>query len=251
MSTHDTTTDDPSIQKPLEVVTIEPPASSARAIRNARFAAHEEKKTRYHLPTELDSSCVVGYRERVPMTREDAAHALKLLSIERPTSFSPDAAHVTERELFEESSLGVLSSRQSTNYVGHRQVTLGAEESARILPLLAKLDGAESEPLEHATHTHLVLSRPYRTPFTFLLTFIGHDKLTSPIGVARRAMLKRARHIDDIPTIGYLQQLHLGILADAIERGALIGSRGRRMANVMMRPLCGSFSAQNLSLIHI
>ncbi len=244
-----TATSDPSIQKALEVVPIAPPAPTARTRREARFVGHEEKKTRYHLPTKLDSACVVGYRERIGMTQEQAAHALKLLSIERPSAFSADAAPVTERELFEESSIGILSSRQSTNYVGHRQVTLGAEESERIRPLLAKLEGREADVLEHATHTHLVLSRPYRTPFTFLLTFIGHDKLTSAIGVARRAMLKRARHIDDIPTIGYLQQLHLGILADALERGALLGSRGARMANVMMRPLCGHFSAQNRAVV--
>ena len=43
---------------------------------------------------------------------------------------------------------------------------------------------------------------------------------------------------DDIPTIGYLPHLHVGILADAMN-AAVIASEGRRRALGFMAPFCG------------
>ena len=159
------------------------------------------------------------------------------------------AAPVRERELFEELSLGVLSARQSTNYRGLREVVLGPEQSARILPILRRLHGRDADVLEHATHTHVVLRRPYRTPFTFLLTFIGHRPLMSLGTVAYRAWDKKFRHADDIPTINYLTHLHVGVLADAMERAAVIASHGRRKAQVFMAPFCGEAVRENANAI--
>ncbi len=236
-------------QKPLELVPILPPPHAQRIGRGADFAAAGERRDRYALPEALSSSSPVGYRRRLSMTRAQATQALALLSMTPPTRFVPSAAPVTEGELFEEASLGVLSARQSTNYRGHRQVTLGPQDAQRALALLRALHGAEVAPLPDATHVHLVLARPYRTPFTMLLTFIGHNPLTSLAGVALRAAQKKVLHHDDIPTIGYLQQLHIGILADAMERAAVIASHGQRAAVVMMAPFCGAARAQNRATI--
>ncbi len=54
-----------------------------------------------------------------------------------------------------------------------------------------------------------------------------------------RLFRKKVFHEDDIPTIGYLQQLHIGILADAMERATVIASAGERRANVFSAPFCG------------
>jgi hypothetical protein len=229
--------------KSIEVVPIAPPAVRVR--RDATFAAPGEKKTRYHLPTALATASPVGYRERVSLSREEAEQALRLLSMRRPTRFMPPTTAVREQELFEEVSLGVLTARQSTNYQGHRTTLLGPQDSARLTALLRRLDGVEAAPLEQAAYSHIVLSRPYRTPFTFLLTFIGHWPIISPWSVALRAAQKKLRHADDIPTIGYLQQLHIGILADAMERAAVIASGGTRRAQVFMAPLCGALRERN------
>ncbi len=234
-----------SQQKPVELVTITPPEPGQRVRRNATFAHGDEKKTRYSLPNALHSASPVGYRERVSMTREEAQELLPLLSLERPTSFIAGAPAPTEAELFEEASLGILSARQSTNYKGHRQITLGPDDSSKLLPMLRALDGLESPALEHATHTHVILSRPYRTPFTLLLTFIGHQPVKSLLTVPKRAIDKQTKHIDDIPTIGYLQHLHLGILADGMERAALIASAGKRRANIFMAPFCDDTRTAN------
>jgi hypothetical protein len=64
-----------------------------------------------------------------------------------------------------------------------------------------------------------------------------------------RLLLKRYKHIDDIPTIGYLQQLHLGILADAAERAAVIASEGRRRAQVHLACFCGEAARANRAVI--
>ena len=96
----------------------------------------------------------------------------------------------------------MLSSRQSTNFRGYRQITFGPGHSARIAGLLDRLQGREGGVLEHATHTHLVLGQPYRTPFTFLLTFIGHKTGSSVFTVPHRAWRKWRHHDVDIPTIG-------------------------------------------------
>ena len=236
-------------QKPLELVQISPPPPEQRARRLAAFAADGEKKGRYHLPRKLESASVVGYRTRVSLTPEETTSVLPLLSLERPEAFVKAAAPVRERELFEELSLGVLSARQSTNYRGLREVVLGPEQSARILPILRRLHGRDADVLEHATHTHVVLRRPYRTPFTFLLTFIGHRPLMSLGTVAYRAWDKKFRHADDIPTINYLTHLHVGVLADAMERAAVIASHGRRKAQVFMAPFCGEAVRENANAI--
>ncbi len=225
-------------QKLVELVPIEPPPAEQRVRRNAAFATEGEKKTRYHLPDGLESCSPIGYRTRVPMSREEVEEAVQLLSMERIRKFDYPGP-VTEQELFEEVTLGILTARQSTNYRGHQQVTFGPEESAEIAGLLCELDHLETPVLTGATMTHVVLSRPYRTPFTFLLTFIGHLPLVSLMTVPWRAFRKRFHLVDDIPTIGYLQQLHIGILADHMERAAVIASQGRRRAQIIQGPFTG------------
>ncbi|MFZ4737215.1 MAG: hypothetical protein ACOYM9_14775 [Bradymonadia bacterium] len=225
--------------KPLTVVEVEPPASGARRRRAAHFPRAGEKPTRYTLPARLETTSPVGYRTRVALDAAQAEEALRLLSLERPTRFRPPSEPVTEQALFEEASLGVLSSRQSTNYRGFRQVTFGPEASARIGHLLRSLQHREAPVLDDAAYTHIVLGRPYRTPFTMLLTFAGHKPVTSLATVARRAWQKRFKHADDLPTIGALPHLHVGILADALERAAVLASGGARQAQVFMAPFCG------------
>ena len=109
----------------------------------------------------------------------------------RPTQFEPPT-EVSEKELFEESSLGVLSARQSTNYRGYKQLSYGPKDSATLATLLRALDNTEAPVLDNASMTHVVLDRPYRTPFTMLLTFVGHKALAvSLITVPVRAFRKR------------------------------------------------------------
>ncbi len=225
------------MQKPISLVPIPPPPPEQRARRDARFAAEGERRDRYHLPELLDSASPVGFRTRVPLTAEEGEAAAALLSLDAPAAFVPGDAP-TEAELFEEASLGVLSARQSTNYRGHEQVTLGPADAATLAGLLRKLDGVE-RVLDGAAYAHVGLSRPYRTPFTFLLTFIGHKPGASVFTVPKRAWDKKFHHADDIPTIGYLQHLHVGIWAEAMERAALLASGGRRRANVLMAPFSG------------
>lgn len=224
-----------AMQKPVDLVPIPLPPPAERVARAARFAAEGERRGRYHLPERLVSSSPVGYRMRLPITQDEAAQAAALLSLASPSAFVAGEA-VTEAELFEEAALGILSARQSTNYRGHREVTVGPEDSATVAAALRKLDGLERPVLDGAAYTHLALSRPYRTPFTFLLTFVGHKTGSSVFTVPRRAWDKRFHHVDDIPTIGFLQHLHVGIWADAVERAALLASGGRRRANVLMAP---------------
>ncbi len=225
----------PSI-KAHEFFAIEPPPPEQRRARAATFAGAGEKRTRYHLPERLDSPSPVGYRTRLSLTRAEADAMLSILSLPRPTGFAPGPSP-KESELFEECSLGVLTARQSTNFQGHRDVLLGPDDSARAAALLRRI-GTDGVPvLDDVAYTHVVLSRPYRTAFTMLLTFVGHRALASLATVPMRAWAKRFRHADDIPTIGYLTELHLGVLADAMERAAVIASAGTRRAQVFLRPL--------------
>lgn len=237
------------VQKTLELVTIDPPPETQCVRREAKFAAPDEKKSRYHLPPKLESSSPIGYRTRVSLTADEAQSLLGLMSLDRPTAFVEAAAPVLERELFDECCLGILSSRQSTNYRGHREVVLGPERSAEVAEILRELDGLEAPVLDGSTHTHVVLRQPYRTAFTALLTFVGHKPVKSLVSVPKRAFDKRVHHTNDIPTIGYLPHLHLGILADSIERAALIASRGRRMAQVFMGPFCGQPGEHNADAV--
>ncbi|MCG3171973.1 MAG: hypothetical protein GMKNLPBB_00114 [Myxococcota bacterium] len=226
-------------QKPVEPVAIQPPPPGQRRKRNADFARPGEKRTRYSLPERLESSSPVGYRTRIPFTMEETRAIMPLLSLTRPTRFV-DPKPLTEEALFEECSLGVLTARQSTNFRGHRQVTFGPEDSRRIAHLLRSLNHREREAavLDNCACTHVVLSRPYRTPFTLLLTFLGHKPVISLGTVAIRALRKKIQHVDDIPSIGFLQQLHIGILADAMERATAVASRGTRKAQIFMEPFC-------------
>ncbi len=229
----------PDHQKPVQLVNVPLPPEAERATRGAALPVPGEKKTRYHLPERLESPSPVGYRTRLPLSHEEAGAAAALLSLRRPRGFV-EGPGLTEGELFEECSLGVLSARQSTNYRGYRQVSLGPEASRELVPLLARLQHREADPLAQPAYTHIVLDRPYRTPFTFLLTFVGHKPLTSLWTVARRAWRKRYAHEDDLPTIGFLPHLHVGILADAMERAAVLASGGRRAALVMSAPFAGA-----------
>jgi len=143
----------------------------------------------------------------------------------------------------------VLSARQSTNYRGQRTIILNKSDSEQALRLLRQLDGLEAPALENATHTHIMLSRPYRTPFTTLLTFIGHKPFVSMASVPWRFYRKVSADVDDIPSVGYLQHLHVGIWADHMERAALIASGGRRKAQVFMQPFTDSKAQKNQTTI--
>jgi hypothetical protein len=247
--------------KPLEVVTVTPPPADQRVRRDARFALPGEKRSRYSLPTVLESGSPLGYRTRIPLTRAEGEAALALLAMQAPTGFAapdpaapdPAEASVREQELFEEAALGLLSARQSTNYRGHRQLSFGPDESRTIAGILREMHGihgpGEGPVLDHAAYTHVILSRPYRTPFTLLLTFVGHKPIKSLLSVPNRALQKRYRGADDIPTIGYLQRLHLGILADSLERAVVIASRGKRRAQIFQAPFCGEHRKQNAAAI--
>lgn len=234
--------------KPLELVTVDPPPPEQRVRRDARFALPGEKRTRYSLPTALESGSPVGYRTRVAMTQDEGRAALQLLSLAAPTGFGP-VEPVPEGELFEESALGVLSSRQSTNYRGHRQVSFGPEDSRELATILRSLEGLDSAGegavLDGASYTHVIFSKPYRTPFTLLLTFVGHKPVRSLLSVPRRAARKKFQHAHDIPTIGYLQDLHIGILADTLERAVVIASQGRRRAQIFQAPFCATYRDRN------
>ena len=235
-------------QKRPVVVPVDPPPEAQRVNRGAGFAVEGERKTRYTLPTRLQSASPVGYRTRLSLSQEEAEEALTLFSMPRPTGFSASEP-VPEQELFEECALGILTSRQSTNYRGHRQVTFGPEDSEEIHALLSGLAEREANPLSGACHTHVVLSRPYRTPFTMLLTLVGHKTLLNLVTVPIRIFRKRFQFADDIPTIGYLQHLHLGILADCMERAAVIASHGRRRAQVFAAPFAGRGREANRPVI--
>jgi hypothetical protein len=232
-----------SQQKPLEVVCIAPPPTAQRTQRHATFAAKGERRSRYSLPESLESASPVGYRTRVSLHKEEAEAALALLALERPTRFV-GMGEVTEQELFEESALGVLSARQSTNFRGHRQVTLGPKESAQLAGLLRLLQPLDAPVLDQASYTHVVFSRPYRTAFTMLLTILGHKPLLNLLTIPLRALRKKLFHVDDIPSIGYLQQLHVGVLADAMERATVIASEGQRKAQIIMAPFCEATQSQ-------
>jgi hypothetical protein len=221
--------------KSIEAVLIQPPEEAQRVARNAQFTKPDQKKGRYSLPNELQSTSPIGYRKRISFTHEEAKEVMTLLSMSRPTAFQ-NPVTVTEQELFEETSLGILSSRQSTNYRGFRQITLGPDDSEKLANLMKQLPNTEAPVLDNASYSHITLSRPYRTPFTMLLTLIGHKPFLSLFTVPIRAFRKRMFHADDIPTIGYLPDLHIGILADAQERACVIASSGQRRAQTFMRP---------------
>lgn len=238
-----------SSPKLVQPALITAPAPNQRVRRMARFAKPGERRSRYALPDGLVSGSPVGYRTRISLTKEDVSLALSLLSLARPTAFIA-AEPVTDQRLFEESSLGVLTARQSTNFLGHRQVTLVGDRAYKAQALLALLQHREAPVLPNARHVHLIWSRPYRTPFTFFLTFVGHKPISDLLTVPRRALSKAIKHRDDIPTIGYLRELHLGILADAMERAAVIASDGADRAQVLQGPfVCDERRRANAPII--
>jgi hypothetical protein len=223
------------VQNPVSLVPVSPPSAEQRVCRDAQPAVEGEKRTRYTLPKGLQSGSPIGYRTRISMTQAEADEASVLFALSRPAGFVAGET-VLERELFDEVSLGVLSARQSTNFRGHKQVSFGPADSAKMAGILRTMKGVEADVLDNAAMTHVVLTRPYRTPFTLLLTFVGHTMGLNVMTVPWRALSKRFMHADDVPSIGYLQHLHLGILADAMERAAVIASAGRRQAQIFMAP---------------
>lgn len=230
--------------KAVRLVPVVPPPAAERTRRNAAFAIGDEKRTRYHLPASLESGSPVGYRTRVALSRAEGEWALGLASLERVTGFGPKHT-IREEELFEECALGVLSARQSTNYRGHRTVVVGSEDSSRVAALLRVVDRTEAPVLDDASYTHLVVATPYRTPFTKLLTFIGHKAVASTLTVPLRALGKVALGRVDIPTIGYLTELHIGVLAEAMERATVVASRGQRRAQVFLEPMDARANARD------
>ena len=233
-------------QNSIEVVKVEPPPVEERVCREARVYPPDHKRDRYALPTSLTSTSPIGYRTRVSFTEEEMAQYMPLLSLEPPTGFV--STTIKESELFDEASLGILSSRQSTNFRGQKQRVLGPKQSAEIASLITQHLG-EGVALEDASHTIITLTRSYRTPFTLLLTLAGHKPLLSLLTVPLRAIKKRFFGATDIPTIGYLRGLHLGILADAMERATVIASEGQRRANIILAPFCGAQRKTNQRLI--
>jgi hypothetical protein len=223
------------VQNPVSLVPVSPPSAEQRVCRDAQPAVEGEKRTRYTLPKGLQSGSPIGYRTRISMTQAEADEASVLFALSRPAGFVAGET-VLERELFDEVSLGVLSARQSTNFRGHKQVSFGPADSAKMAGILRTMKGVEADVLDNTAMTHVVLTRPYRTPFTLLLTFVGHSMGLNVMTVPWRALSKRFMHADDVPSIGYLQHLHLGILADAMERAAVIASAGRRQAQIFMAP---------------
>lgn len=234
-------------QNPLEVVTIAPPPEPQRVSRRAQRYPEGLKRDRYALPSALSSPSPIGYRSRLSLTEEEAQQALSLLSLTPPSHFVEGPA-LTDSDLFDEASLGVLSSRQSTNFYGQKQRTFGPDESATICALLKGMKGAEGVR-EGAAYTHVVLTRPYRTPFTMLLTLAGHKPVVSLLSVPWRVLKKRLFGATDIPTIGYLRHLHLGILADGVERAVRVASEGTRAAATQLAPFCGALRQENKALI--
>jgi hypothetical protein len=232
-----------SLPKPLEVIQIKPPPVEQRTKRDARLAAKGEKANRYNLPEQLASGSPVGFRKRVSLTVDEAKKTLAILALKRPSAFA-QPKEVREEELFEECSLGVMLARQSTNFRGHRDIILGPNDSKRLAAMLRSFEHLEAPVLDRAAYTHVVWTRPYRTPFTMLLTFAGHLPFISPVQVAWRALTKRYFQKDDIPTIGYLQYLHLGILADVLERAVVLASSGQRRAQVLLHPFLSKESRQ-------
>ena len=226
-------------QNPISLLAVEAPAKEQRVRRNSKPADPGEKRTRYTLPLALNSGSPVGYRTRISLSKDEANDAAQLFSLARPDEFVPGPM-VTDQALFEEVSLGILTARQSTNFRGHKQVVFGPNDSVEIAQLLREMDGVEAPVLDGASMTHVVLTRPYRTPFTLLLTFVGHQLGLNWFTVPGRALSKRFFHTDDIPSIGFLQHLHIGILADAMERATAIASIGRRSAQVFMAPFAGA-----------
>ncbi len=232
------------MQNKIKLVSIEPPPIEQHVKREASLPTKGEKRNRYHLPLSLESQSPIGYRTRLSLSKKEASEAEFLFSMNPPTQFSSPSA-ISEQALFEESSLGIMSSRQSTNFQGHRQYTFGQEKSIQIAEILKTMEGLEGPVLDNVSYTHIVLNHPYRTPFTLLLTFVGHKPLSSLATVPIRGWKKRYSYIDDIPTIGYLPHLHLGILADGLERAVVLASEGTRQANIFMGPFCSQKRIQS------
>ena len=234
-------------QNVVEVIKVSPPPVEQQVMRRAYHYPEGMKRDRYALPSSLTSQSPVGYRTRISITEDQAREMMPLLSLHPPKSFV-EGAPITDNEMFEESALGILSSRQSTNYYGQKQRTFGPDESEKISSILKEMTDI-GELHSHVAYTHVVFTRPYRTPFTMLLTLAGHTPLLSLLSVPWRIFQKRFMGANDIPTIGYLRELHIGILADGIERAVQVASHGKRAALVHLAPFCGALKAKNKKAI--
>ena len=238
----------PAEQRALQLVSISPPPEGERVGREARRYEADERRDRYALPISLDSHSPVGYRSRPSWSEEDAQALMPLLSLEPPTRFITDEP-LEEQALFDEVSLGILSSRQSTNFKGLKSRCFGPAESEEIARLLSGLEGLDGPALTGASHTQIILTRRYQTPFTALLTLAGHKPFLSLLTVPLRILRKRFFGANDIPTIGYLPFLHLGILADQLERAAVVASEGRRKARIHLGAFLGQARGRNKHII--
>ena len=231
--------------KPLELVRIAPPTPSERRKRVPIETIDGQKRTRYSLPLKVATSSPVGFRTRVCLSDAEAREALSLLSLQRPGDFAPDSSLPSDKELFEELSLGLLTARQSTNFRGHRATVVWGDDAKTVARHVASMSGLEGPVPENPGYAQLVLCRPYRTPFTMLLTLLGHKPFWSLPQTILRAARKRLFFEDDIPTIGFLTDLHVGILADAMERATVVASAGRRRAVVFSAPTVGRHARKN------
>jgi len=227
------------------------PAPARPRQRLARLCDPGEKRSRHHLPERLESSSPLGYRTRVSLAPEEARLALALPSRAEARRFMDTATpyRTLESTLFEEAALGVLVSRQSTNFFGQRQVTLGPSWSGKVEALLDALEGREGAVLRGAAHTHLWLGRPYQTPFTALLTFVGHPPLADVLTVPFRALRKGVAGHADIPSIGWLPHVHAGILSEQVSRAVALAHAGRMGVRTFLRPFVGEAAQRNAPLL--
>ena len=74
------------MQNTLKLVQIPPPPLEQRRRRMAAFAPPGQR-TRYSMPSSLNSGSPVGYRMRLPLTPEQAEEAALLLSLSKTHSF--------------------------------------------------------------------------------------------------------------------------------------------------------------------
>ena len=116
------------MQNPVKLVAIAHPPETQVVNRNIQVASDTIKASRHTLPKSLKSSSPVGFRNRISLTEEEAQALSPLFSLRPPVAFEPPEP-ISEQALFEESTLGILSSRQSTNYKGLKQFTVGPKES--------------------------------------------------------------------------------------------------------------------------
>ena len=77
------------MQQTVDLIPIQPPPAERRFRRNAQGASEGERRTRYTLPSQLESSSPVGYRTRIPISQDEAKQAASLLALNDPTVSFP------------------------------------------------------------------------------------------------------------------------------------------------------------------